>query len=69
MSIKLLCNFNHERVFEQRKIITDSNAVFTVDLKKKQTKFIKRTETTKQYSYEKFIFKRCLIKSNWLQFL
>jgi hypothetical protein len=30
MSIKLLCNFNHERVFGQRKIITDSNgpAVF-----------------------------------------
>ena len=27
MSIKLLCNFNHERVFEQRKIITDGNGI------------------------------------------
>jgi hypothetical protein len=69
MSIKLLCNFNHERVFGQRKIITDSNGVFTMELKKKQTKFIKRTVTPKQYSYEKFIFERCLFESNWLQFM
>jgi hypothetical protein len=27
MSIKLLCNFNHERVFEQKKIIADSNGI------------------------------------------
>ena len=30
---------------------------------------LKRTVTTKQYSYEKFIFKRCLFESNWLQFM